>query len=114
MTSSLNIQIDKKHNYTRIDLIGRFDISVAAQFDTEVEPYTLTVAPKIILNLEQLNYLSSAGLRSFLLLAKRVNTNNGRVCFVGPKGMIYDTLKISGLLSLFEVVNTMDEALQLI
>jgi anti-anti-sigma factor len=57
-----------------------------------------------------MNYASSAGLRSFLTLAKHAHSNNRIVSLCGMYEEVAEIFEISGLLGLFAVYDTVEAA----
>lgn len=64
---------------------------------------------KILLDLSGVVYMSSAGLRTLLLLYRQIDAENGRVVLVGLREMIRDTMAITGFLDFFEDYATIDQ-----
>jgi len=60
--------------------------------------------PKLLLDLSQVDYMSSAGLRVMLLLHREINENKGRVMLVGLQDRIRDAMEMTGFLKHFAVV----------
>lgn len=60
--------------------------------------------PKLLLDLSQVDYMSSAGLRVMLLLHREIHENNGRVMLVGLQDRIRDAMEMTGFLKHFAVV----------
>ena len=67
--------------------------------------------PMVILNLEKVDYLSSAGLRMLLVLYRQVKALNGKVCLVGISEEIQDVMTNTGFISFFIIANTLEEGI---
>lgn len=87
---------------------GRLDAEGSRQLDAWLTQ-TSTVPP--IWDLSRLTFLSSAGIRSLLLLNRRVQAAGGRTRVVIASPLIKDTLCIAGLDRFWEVHATVDSAL---
>lgn len=107
---TLEIIVNPKRRHTVVSLRGRLDL-VAAQ-DAEIRLMEIADKPSaiVIIDLSDLEYVSSAGLRVLLLAAKSAQRNHGRVSLTGVKGVIEDTFRISGFLSIFETYDTVEDA----
>lgn len=67
--------------------------------------------PKVILNLEKVDYLSSAGLRMLLVLYRQVKALNGKICLVGVSEEIKDVMINTGFINFFIISNTLEEGI---
>lgn len=62
----------------------------------------------IILDCAGLEYISSAGLRALLLIAKSAERLSTRVCLTRLTPLVQEVLEISGFDSFFEVSNELE------
>lgn len=103
------IDADVTVSVTLIEIIGDVDGSTAPLIQADVlaaaEP-----GVKMILNMTQVPYLSSAGLRVLLSVYRHVSAQDGRVVLVGLIEEIKDTMSITGFLDFFTTTDTLDEA----
>ncbi len=84
-------------------------VRIAGNLDTQTSPVTqeqLTQliqdgATKILLDFEELNYISSSGLRVLLVAHKRLEGNSGQVRICNPNTMVAGGLRYLGLLGDF-------------
>lgn len=67
--------------------------------------------PVIILDMKELIFLSSAGIRSLVSLGKEQRKNNAHLILNQPTEQVMKVLEISGLLSQFVITPLLDEAL---
>lgn len=67
---------------------------------------------KLLLNFENVEYLSSAALGKLITLNKRIKEENGelKLCNIIPE--IYEVFRITKLNRLFEIYDDMDQALR--
>jgi anti-sigma B factor antagonist len=65
---------------------------------------------KVVLEMSQVVYMSSAGLRVLLMLFRQLDSNGGRIILAGLREEIRDIMAITGFLELFSVSDTLDEA----
>jgi anti-anti-sigma factor len=66
---------------------------------------------RLVIDLRDLEYISSAGLRSLLVLAKRLKAEQGNMVFTNLQGHVMDVFTISGFYSLFTICDSVDDAL---
>ncbi|MCY7387045.1 MAG: STAS domain-containing protein [Burkholderiales bacterium] len=93
-----------------VGLKGRLDQDNCDAFRDELTPHLDTAARDhlaIVLDLSQLEYVSSAGLRCFMLAVKQAKTFNGRIVVAALQPMVAEIFQISRfdmLLNVFETV----------
>lgn len=80
----------------KITLSGEMDGSVAPQFKTTVEDAAAQEAKRLVLMMEGLSYMSSAGIR-VLIFAKQKMGADVDIYMVGTQEQIVDTLEMTGL-----------------
>jgi anti-sigma B factor antagonist len=82
---------------------GRLDTASAPVFDTRLAPELTQPRRKILIDLTEVAYISSAGLRSILQLVKHAAAGGGRVGLFGAQPQILEVIEISGFPSLLDV-----------
>ena len=68
-------------------------------------------ATKILLNLEDLDFISSTGLRVILATGKRLLAVGGKLVLCNPNQTVADVFRMSGFNQMFSVLDTEEEAL---
>jgi anti-anti-sigma factor len=64
-----------------------------------------------VVDFDQLDYISSAGLRGLLLMAKLLNAKGGQSCLANVKGNVRSVFDMCGFCSVFKIENSVAEAL---
>ena len=67
---------------------------------------------KYILNLEQLEYISSAGIETFHDLAQKLQKHQGEIIFTNVPEKIHKLFEIIGTTTFFRIKQTVQEALR--
>jgi anti-sigma B factor antagonist len=67
---------------------------------------------KVIFDLGQTDYVSSAGLRAILVTAKLLKPKNGKLALCNANDQILEVLEISGFHSIVKHFGTLDEAIE--
>ena len=67
----LEVNANKTNDVVIVKLLGNLDTNTAPDAEAEINKWLDEGAQKMIINLEQTNYVSSAGLRIFLATAKK-------------------------------------------
>ncbi|RJX33362.1 MAG: anti-sigma factor antagonist [Desulfarculus sp.] len=84
-------------------LQGRLDTMAAPAFDAEVNRLLQASERLFLLDLSGLNYISSAGLRSLLMLAKQVDARAGKLVLCGLEEMISEVFQVAGFEAIFNI-----------
>ncbi|MDK2954523.1 MAG: hypothetical protein PWQ57_19 [Desulfovibrionales bacterium] len=100
----------QKGDVVVVSVTGRMDAVTAPDFENGFSDYMQGGGKKFVVNLAQLEYISSAGLRSILSSAKKLKASNGVIAFAGLKGMVKEVFDISGFGSMFDIYSTVEEA----
>lgn len=87
---------------------GRLDAMTAPDFERDS---TTIGDAKLILDLSGLAYVSSAGLRSILALAKRLQSTGGSLVLCNVSGLVKEVLEMSGFDSFLPIHPSLDAAL---
>lgn len=89
---------------------GRLDSNTSEAFSQQLLGKIDAGNHKIILELSQLEYISSAGLRVLLMAAKRLKAENGGFAICGVEKHIREVFEISGFLQILNIENSMESA----
>jgi len=109
----LNIEIKNEKKIKIFNLKGRFDGYGASLFDEKTE--ALNDDLKFwILNFTDVYFLSSAGIRSLIKTEKCLKKISGSLYLAGLNSDLKKVLKLTGLLHMFKIYDTLQEALDLI
>jgi anti-anti-sigma factor len=66
---------------------------------------------QLIIDLASLDYISSAGLRVLLIVAKKAKALGGRIALCSPRPFVKEILDVSGFSTIFSTWGTREEAL---
>lgn len=92
---SLDIEIFKsKNGRCQIELNGRLDTHTSQSLETSLETLDTQQHPLQILDMKNLNYISSAGLRCIFKAKKRVVSQGGRLLLVNILPQVRKVLDI--------------------
>ncbi|MFW5899833.1 MAG: STAS domain-containing protein [Desulfovermiculus sp.] len=95
-----------------ITVTGRLDTTTASDFETNCFELISSKAHNgIVIDLQALEYMSSAGLRSILSLGKKVKAQGKGLVFCSLQGMVKEVFDVSGFTSIFSVYESQEEAL---
>ena len=92
-----------------LSLQGRLDSEAAPDFEQQCNRETRGETQTLVLNLTDLDYLSSAGLRAILATGKALSTRGGKLILCVPPGPTRQIIEASGFHKIFPVCASMAE-----
>jgi anti-anti-sigma factor len=88
-----------------LDMTGRLDTSTSGRAHDAIVDFANAKPKRVVLNLDKLNYVSSAGLRVILTLAKLLQSSSGEMKICHANGGVKEVLQTSGFSSLIKIVD---------
>jgi anti-sigma B factor antagonist len=95
-----------------LSLSGKLDTTSAKAFEEKVLGRIESGERRIVIDLAQLDYVSSAGLRVLLLASKRLSSANGKIALCSLKDQVKEVFDIAGFSSIFSIYGSHDEAIK--
>lgn len=92
---AFNATLETSKDTAKITLSGELDASSAPLFKTEVDKAAAENPKRLVLLMQDLEYMASAGLR-VLIFAKQKMGANSDIYIVSPQEMVKDTLSKTG------------------
>jgi anti-anti-sigma factor len=87
---------------------GRLDAVTTPAFEAHCQQALAQGERALILDFGPLEYLSSAGLRGVLAVAKSVGAAGGEFTLANARGLVREVLDISGFLRMFRLLDSLD------
>ena len=109
----LEIKSATELTHLHIRLRGELTSATAPQLDTALAVLLAGPAKPWVLDLEELSFSSSAGLRVFLSYAKKVPNAGGRLVFCAVQPTVLEVLEMSGFTRILSLVSNADAARRL-
>jgi len=106
----MQIDIRDDRGIVLIEPVGDIDGKTAPEFHDAVLSHVLPGA-RIVLNLERVAYMSSAGLRSMLLICREAKAKDAKVVLVGINSDIRKSMSATGFLAFFVVADSVQDAI---
>lgn len=97
-------------NFQVIELEGRLDSNTSPELADFMKDNDFTGYRGVILEMTNLNYISSAGLRVLLNSSKEFKTRNAEFTLCGMQDHIREVFEISGFDTFLKIHTTLDEA----
>jgi anti-anti-sigma factor len=110
----MNVLARRYANAVVLRVGGRLDQETCEGFRAELAAHlerALRDRDALILDLSDLEYVSSAGLRCLLMASRQMKAGNGRILVAALQPMVAEIFEISHFDLMFEVVPTVPEAL---
>lgn len=108
----MSLTIVEHSNPTTLVLTGRLDTNTAPELDAALNRVlTNTRIARLVFDLGQLDYLSSAGIRCFVRARKAIEPGGGQVAVVNPQPPVRKVLEIVQAIpagGIFESVEELD------
>lgn len=101
-------------DYKRVTVVrvtGRVDASTAAQFEAALKEYIAGDHSHLILEMDETDYLSSAGARILISAQKAMRGKGGKVLLAQPSERVREVLQLAGLESIFPVYDDTEAAI---
>ncbi len=99
----MNITEESVSGVTVLRTEGRIDSGNASEFEGHLVKAVGGGANRLVVDMAKLSYISSAGLRSLLIAAKKARPSGGRIALSAMAPHIREVFDLSGFSSLFEI-----------
>ncbi len=107
----MNIKIEKIESFIVLKIKGRIDTMHSVKLEVEVAQLFERGEKNIIFNCGEMNYISSSGLRVFLVAQKKAISIKGKLYLCNLQPAIQEIFNISGFSNLFRIYETQEEIL---
>ena len=107
----MDLQTKVEGNAVIITIGGRLDAVTAPEYEKRIREMIDGGNNFFVVDFERLDYISSAGLRALLMMAKLLKEKSGQVCFANVTGNVRSVFDMSGFSGLFKMGNSVNEAL---
>ena len=89
---------------------GRVDSATAPDLENALKQLVETEKTQIVLDLKDVEYMSSAGLRAMVSTLKAVKRVNGDLRLASPSSRVEEVLRLAGLTSIFSIYPNQKDA----
>lgn len=97
----MNITIVKNEGKVVLEVEGRLDTSTSPEFEKTVKS-CITDATELYLDLKNLEYVSSAGLRIFLM-AQKVMMKKGQMVVQNANEIVMEIFEVTGFIDILTI-----------
>ncbi len=106
----MEVEVARTDTALVVAVAGRVDAYTAPELETSIQT-ALGDSDALVVDLTATDYVSSAGLRVLITLAKRARAGELRMCLCGLQEPVREVFDIAGFTVLFDLAATRDEAL---
>lgn len=99
----MEVKISRENSEVIVAFIGRLDTIASQEIAPQMSELSADAGSTIILDCNELSYISSSGLRIFLTLRKEAAEKGGKVIVRGISKEIRSVFMMTGFLNLFEI-----------
>ncbi|MDR1973089.1 MAG: STAS domain-containing protein [Bacteroidales bacterium] len=97
----METKITTENEKISIKVSGRLDTLSAAEFEKEIAPVMENDIKEVEIDMSELNYISSSGLRSFLIIKKQTGKNGGKLTLKNLTHEVKTVFDMTGFTSIF-------------
>ncbi len=107
----MNIETRQVGETVILQVIGRLDAENATVFEAQCESQISQGINQLVIDVGDLEYVSSMGLRSFMLIGKKLQEKGGKLRVCRQRGLVKQVFEITRLNSIFPTHDTVEAAL---
>lgn len=107
----MDIHEERNSGFLILNLSGRFDASGSRLFEEKILGLIGGGETRFVIDLSQLNYINSSGLRVFLAASKRLDSAGGKVVLCSLQEPVKEVFEIVGFYSILSILSSKDEAM---
>jgi anti-anti-sigma factor len=105
----MEIKVVTQEGITVVHLIGKLDGNAAPLAQERIMPYLISGC-RLVIALSQCDYVSSAGLRLLLMIAKQLTTQAGKWGIACASDEVKDVMDMTGFNTFFKHYPTVTDA----
>lgn len=106
----MDITHEQAGGVTTVALNGRLDAATSKAVEDHLLDLIAKGDTRLVMDLEKLAYISSAGLRVFIVAGKQIKASDGGFAICALTPAVAEVFTISGLTRLFPIFRTRTEA----
>ena len=107
----MDIETVKKNGVIIVHISGRLDGISSPELHTHLTNLTEEGLQCLVLNMEQLNFISSVGFRVIVASAKAIQAKKGEFLLSGLNGAVEKAFKMAALDRIFKIFDTPEAAI---
>jgi anti-anti-sigma factor len=109
--AAMDISKRKEKNAVVVSVKGRLDAVSSAELEKELTALMAEGEADFVIDFGELDYISSAGIRSILVVAKKLKAKEGYLSICALKDLVKEVFEISGFNSIIPIFESVESAL---
>jgi anti-sigma B factor antagonist len=111
--ANLKVEIEQQPHAVVAHLIGEAGMDEADDLDRSLRLLTAAKPALAVLDLAGMSYIASMGIGALVRFRNDISHAGGHVVFAALRPLVLDTFKHAGLLRVFQVFPTVEDAIRL-
>ena len=99
-----------QNNIRLIKLIGKLDITGVSQVETQFAGYCGGEGARIVVDLSEVDFLASIGIRLLTITAKSVMSRGGKMVLLNPIPDVHQVLEVTGIPAVIPIYSHLESA----
>lgn len=99
-----------ENNIKCIKLIGKLDIIGVGAVETKFAGYCAGENPRVLVDLSEVDFLASIGIRLLTLNARSIASRRGRMVLLGPTPEVRNILEVTGIPAIIPMYEGLESA----
>ena len=99
----MNLETRELKHVNVVKVTGRVDSATAPELEQALQGLLDAERSQIVLDLQDADYMSSAGLRVLVAMHKATKKNGGGLCLAQPSDRVREVLDLAGLTPVFVI-----------
>lgn len=109
----ITVNVEQRGRVTIVEMAGELDSISSPDVQERILPLVQREC-KILLDMSSVIYMSSAGLRTLLLLYRQIQDNVGEVVLSGLGEEVRDVMALTGFLDFFKIAESRSDGLHML
>jgi anti-anti-sigma factor len=105
--------VRESDDLTYVALAGGLDVAGVKEIETKFETYITSRMKPVIVDMSQVTYLASLGMRMLLRVARALKPSGGKLAVLKPKPFVEEALKLASLDQVFGIAHDEEKAVEL-
>ncbi|CAN5437444.1 anti-sigma factor antagonist BldG [soil metagenome] len=106
----LGLDVLERGDASVLAVSGEVDVATVPRLREQLHSLVAQGSPRIVVDLERVDFLDSTGLGVLVGALKRVRANGGELALVCTSSRIRKVFEVTGLTKVFSLYDTVDEA----
>jgi anti-sigma B factor antagonist len=108
------IEMESRGEIDVVRVKGNLDIEQALELENELNSHIDKERKLFIIDLGNVNYMSSSGIRVFIAIMRRLEPMKGRIVLANLSPGAMNILKLVQMRDVFEIINKVDDAVKVL